>query len=74
VLPLQASQQAFAAGSDQDPDSRYEFGSGITMEIKPNQPVSGNFASFPIQTYGDWDEDEAWQYFQEETESGLVNS
>lgn len=55
-------------------DGGYEFGSGIIMHITPNQPVNGTFASFPIQTYGDWDEDEAWQYFREETESGLVNS
>lgn len=58
----------------QESDLTYDFSSGITILIEPDQPVNGRFASLPIQTYGDWDEAEAWRYFRGETESGLVNS
>ena len=58
----------------QNPDNRYDFGSGIILQVEPHQPVSGSIASLPIATYSDWDSDEAWQYFREETEVGLLNS
>lgn len=75
ATPLDSALTVHLSGRfGQNPDNSYEFGSGIILQIAPNQRTIGDVGSFPMRTYGDWDTDEAWQYFRDETETGLLNS